>query len=127
LLSPHPDYVLTHTAWPVSPERTRIVCEWLVTKEAIAKNADASDVVEFWDVTNRQDWSLCERAGRGGIARVPTGALSADGRLCAHVRSLVRDPVVSAPSMRRHRHRESHQVTRLGWLRAATLGANDGI
>jgi VIT1/CCC1 family predicted Fe2+/Mn2+ transporter len=27
----------------------------------------------------------------------------------------------------RHRQRESHQVTRLGWLRAATLGANDGI
>ena len=25
------------------------------------------------------------------------------------------------------RHRETHQVTRLGWLRAATLGANDGI
>jgi Rieske 2Fe-2S family protein len=65
LLSPHPDYVLTHTAWPISPERTHIVCEWLVTKEAIAKNADASDVVEFWDVTNRQDWSLCERAQAG--------------------------------------------------------------
>ena len=25
------------------------------------------------------------------------------------------------------RHRESHQVARLGWLRAAVLGANDGI
>ncbi len=25
------------------------------------------------------------------------------------------------------RHRESHQVTRLGWLRASVLGANDGI
>ena len=69
LLSPHPDYVLTHTAWPVSPERTHIVCEWLVTKEAIAKNADASDVVEFWDMTNRQDWSLCERAQAGVASR----------------------------------------------------------
>jgi len=27
----------------------------------------------------------------------------------------------------RHRQRESHQVGRLGWLRAAVLGANDGI
>ena len=26
-----------------------------------------------------------------------------------------------------HRHRESHLVGRLGWLRAAVLGANDGI
>jgi VIT1/CCC1 family predicted Fe2+/Mn2+ transporter len=29
--------------------------------------------------------------------------------------------------MRRRRHRETHQVARLGWLRAAVLGANDGI
>lgn len=28
---------------------------------------------------------------------------------------------------RLHRHRETHQVARLGWLRAAVLGANDGI
>ncbi len=69
LLSPHPDYVLTHTAWPVSPERTHIVCEWLVTKEALNSNADASDVVEFWDMTNRQDWSLCERAQAGVSSR----------------------------------------------------------
>ena len=61
-LSPHPDYVLTHTAWPVSPERTQVICEWLFTKEAVnAKDFDPSDVVEFWDVTNRQDWALCER------------------------------------------------------------------
>ena len=35
-LSPHPDYVLTHTAWPVSPERTHVVCEWLFTQEAVS-------------------------------------------------------------------------------------------
>ena len=26
-----------------------------------------------------------------------------------------------------HRHREHHLVQRIGWLRAAVLGANDGI
>src|SRR5438874_6872015 len=26
-----------------------------------------------------------------------------------------------------HRHREKHLVKRIGWLRAAVLGANDGI
>jgi len=62
LLSPHPDYVLTHTAWPLGPDRTRIICEWLFTEEAInSKNFDPSDMVEFWDTTNRQDWQLCER------------------------------------------------------------------
>jgi vacuolar iron transporter family protein len=29
--------------------------------------------------------------------------------------------------MRRHLHKESHLVSRIGWLRAAVLGANDGI
>jgi VIT1/CCC1 family predicted Fe2+/Mn2+ transporter len=29
--------------------------------------------------------------------------------------------------MRRRRHHERHQTSRLGWLRAAVLGANDGI
>ena len=29
--------------------------------------------------------------------------------------------------MRRLRHREAHLVSRIGWLRAAVLGANDGI
>src|SRR5579883_969919 len=29
--------------------------------------------------------------------------------------------------MRRRRHREQHLIGRVGWLRAAVLGANDGI
>lgn len=66
LLSPHPDYVLVHTAWPVAPDRTHVVCEWLFTAEAVgAADFDPSDVVQFWDVTNRQDWALCERAQAG--------------------------------------------------------------
>ena len=66
LLSPHPDYVLTHTAWPVAPGRTRVVCEWLFTEEAVADSKlDPSDVVDFWDTTNRQDWALCERTQAG--------------------------------------------------------------
>ena len=70
LLSPHPDYVLTHTIWPLAPGRSRIVCEWLFTREAVAMPGfDPSDVVEFWDLTNRQDWGLCERAQAGAASR----------------------------------------------------------
>ncbi len=29
--------------------------------------------------------------------------------------------------MARHTHRETHRTERIGWLRAAVLGANDGI
>lgn len=65
-LSPHPDYVLIHTAWPIAPNRTRVVCEWLFTAEAVnSPTFDPSDVVDFWDVTNRQDWALCERTQIG--------------------------------------------------------------
>jgi Rieske 2Fe-2S family protein len=66
MLSPHPDYVLTHTVWPLSPSRSRVVCEWLFAAAAVAAaDFDPADIVDFWDLTNRQDWALCERAQRG--------------------------------------------------------------
>jgi Rieske 2Fe-2S family protein len=69
-LSLHPDYVLTHTLWPAGADRTRIVCEWLFAPEAMAAPGfDPSDAVEFWDLTNRQDWHACELAQRGNGSR----------------------------------------------------------
>lgn len=66
LFAPHPDYVLTHTLWPAAPHRTRIVCEWLVHPAERAKTGfDLSDAVSFWDMTNRQDWHVCELAQAG--------------------------------------------------------------
>ncbi|MGH8495850.1 MAG: aromatic ring-hydroxylating oxygenase subunit alpha [Gammaproteobacteria bacterium] len=66
LLSLHADYVLVHTVWPREAERTHIVCDWLFTEEAVAAETfDSSDAVEFWDMTNRQDWALCERVQLG--------------------------------------------------------------
>ena len=36
--------------------------------------------------------------------------------------------ILGEPSLRSlHHHRETHLVARIGWLRAAVLGANDGI
>lgn len=70
LVSPHPDYLLTHTIWPLGPDRTRIICEWFFTQEAVnSPDFDPSDAVEFWDVTNKQDWGLCVRAQRGAASR----------------------------------------------------------
>src|SRR5881397_2126647 len=34
LLSLHPDYVMVHQLWPQSPDRTRIVCDWLFHPDA---------------------------------------------------------------------------------------------
>jgi len=66
LLSLHPDYVMFHTLWPQGPERTRIVCEWLFSPDAMsAPDFSPESAVAFWDETNRQDWHVCELSQMG--------------------------------------------------------------
>lgn len=73
LLSLHPDYVMVHTLWPESPERTRIECEWLFHPEAAAQpDFDPDDGVQFWDKTNREDWHICELSQLGVASRAYT-------------------------------------------------------
>jgi Rieske 2Fe-2S family protein len=70
-LSLHPDYVLVHRAQPLTPERTRIVCDWYFHPEAMAAPGfDATPAIDFWDLTNRQDWTLCANAQSGIRANV---------------------------------------------------------
>jgi Rieske 2Fe-2S family protein len=80
LLSLHPDYVMFHTLWPQSPGRTLITCEWLFDPETMARpDFSADDAVEFWDMTNRQDWHICQEAQIGMKSRVyRPGPLSAE-------------------------------------------------
>jgi phenylpropionate dioxygenase-like ring-hydroxylating dioxygenase large terminal subunit len=66
LLSLHPDYVMTHRMEPLSPSRTRIECQWLFPPEALTKPGfDPRYAVEFWDMTNQQDWHAVESVQRG--------------------------------------------------------------
>ena len=59
--------------FPKSAERTDILCHFLFEPYEIAKaDFDPSDAVEFWDITNRQDWSICESVQRGMHSRVHT-------------------------------------------------------
>lgn len=72
-LSPHPDHVMTHTLWPRAVDRTEIICEWHFHRDAMRKPGfDASDVVEFWDRTNREDWHVCELSQLGIKSRAYT-------------------------------------------------------
>jgi Rieske 2Fe-2S family protein len=65
-LSLHPDYVMTHTLWPRAVDRTDIVCEWHFHPAEMAKNDFVgSDAVEFWDITNREDWRISELSQAG--------------------------------------------------------------
>jgi Rieske 2Fe-2S family protein len=61
LISLHPDYVLTHRLVPLSAGYTLVECEWLFDDNV----DDPSYAVDFWDVTNRQDWAACESVQRG--------------------------------------------------------------
>jgi len=66
LLSLHPDYVMTHTLWPRSVDRTDIICEWHFHPDEMAKaNFEGEDAVEFWDSTNREDWGISELSQAG--------------------------------------------------------------
>jgi Rieske 2Fe-2S family protein len=68
-----PDYAMWHTLWPVAPDRTRIVCEWLFAPGAAAPAAEGpEDAIAFWDRTNRQDWHVCELAQQGVSSRAYT-------------------------------------------------------
>ncbi len=70
LLSLHPDYVMTHQVWPIDAEHSRVVCEWLFDPATMARSDfDPSDAVDFWDLTNRQDWAVCERQQEGTRSR----------------------------------------------------------
>lgn len=71
LLSLHPDYMMTHTLWPRAHDRTEIVCEWHFHPDEMAKpDFQADDAIEFWDMTNREDWWISERSQAGINSRV---------------------------------------------------------
>jgi Rieske 2Fe-2S family protein len=70
LISAHPDYVMTHRLVPLEPGKTFIECQWLFPPEAFEiEGFSPSYAVEFWDVTNREDWSACESVQRATAYR----------------------------------------------------------
>ena len=74
LLSLHPEYVMVHQLWPQSPERTLIVCDWFFHPDAFepATDFNPEDAIEFWDMTNKQDWHVCELSQQGIASRAYT-------------------------------------------------------
>ncbi|MBX3692838.1 aromatic ring-hydroxylating dioxygenase subunit alpha [Dokdonella sp.] len=65
-ISFHPDYVLLHRAEALAIDCTRVTCEWYFHPDAIATPGfDPQPAIAFWDLTNRQDWTLCENTQRG--------------------------------------------------------------
>ena len=80
LLSLHPDYVMTHRLTPLAADRSTIECTWAFAPEALERPGfDPGYAVEFWDITNQQDWGACESVQRGlSSPRAVAGPLSPD-------------------------------------------------
>ena len=70
LLSLHPDYSMVHQLRPLSPDRTLILCDWCFNPEAFEReDFKPDDAIEFWDMTNKQDWHVCELSQQGIASR----------------------------------------------------------
>jgi Rieske 2Fe-2S family protein len=70
LLSLHPDYMMIHTLWPRAVDRTEIICEWYFHPDELAKpDFVGADAIEFWDITNREDWHIVELSQAGMRSR----------------------------------------------------------
>ena len=75
----HPDYLMVHRCWPVSPSHSRVENEFYFPPEAMARpDFDPSDAVDLWDEINRQDWAVCELAQAGTRSRAWNGGRYSD-------------------------------------------------
>lgn len=71
MISLSADHVTAYTLWPRTPTHTRVVCEFLFAPAEIEQPGfDPSDAVNFWDLVNRQDWTICENVQLGMRSRV---------------------------------------------------------
>jgi Rieske 2Fe-2S family protein len=72
------EHVAAFSLFPLAAGATRVVCDFLFHKDEVAKPGfDPGDVVEFWDLVNRQDWAICEAVQRGMASKGFRGGLFA--------------------------------------------------
>jgi phenylpropionate dioxygenase-like ring-hydroxylating dioxygenase large terminal subunit len=108
-LSIHPDYLLVHRLEPQAPGRTKVVCEWLFEKGTIERpDFDMTEPVEFWDLTNRQDWHVCELQQKGSASRSWVAGRYSNNEPSVQAFDLMvanryaGDPIVGRPTVREH-------------------------
>lgn len=71
MLSIHPDYVNYYKVWPVAPDRSIVVTEWLQHPDsARSETFSPAGAIDFWEATNRQDWDICEKSQLGIQSRM---------------------------------------------------------
>ena len=66
LLSLHPEYIMYHTVVPISLDKCKVTCSWLFEKDVVESGKfNTKDAVDFWDMTNNQDWKISELSQLG--------------------------------------------------------------
>jgi Rieske 2Fe-2S family protein len=64
------DHVAVFTLFPRDAGHTTVICDFLFHPSEIARSDfDPMDAVDFWDITNRQDWVVCEGVQCGMTSR----------------------------------------------------------
>jgi Rieske 2Fe-2S family protein len=78
MISLSADHVTAFTVWPRSAGATTVLCDFLFHPAELARpDFDPADAVGFWDLVNRQDWSICEQVQDGmGSRRFSVGYLA---------------------------------------------------
>lgn len=70
MLSMSAEHGVAFVLWPLAPDRTRVEARFMFDPEEMLRDDfDPSDAVDFWDITNRQDWAVCERVQKGVSSR----------------------------------------------------------
>jgi Rieske 2Fe-2S family protein len=70
LLSLSAEHAAAFVLRPLAVDRTEVTCDLLFAPDEAAKPSfDPGDAEELWDLTNRQDWRICESVQRGMSSR----------------------------------------------------------
>jgi glycine betaine catabolism A len=65
-----PDYGIVFRFLPITVSETEVRTDWLVHRDAeLGRDYNLDELIALWDITNRQDWVLCERNQAGVSSR----------------------------------------------------------
>lgn len=66
MLSVSAEHAAAFILWPLAPNLTRVDVRFVFAADEMARDDfEPADAVDFWDITNRQDWAVCERVQQG--------------------------------------------------------------
>jgi glycine betaine catabolism A len=85
------DHVAAFTLFPKGANETIIFCDFLFHPSEVAKPTfNPNDATEFWDVVNKQDWTVCEGVQRGmGSSRFTRGYYAPMEDMSADIRRYI--------------------------------------